>query len=363
MRGEESGQTNLFAYVNLEERVPKNHPLRKLRVVVDGVLNSMDEVFAPLYSEQGRASIPPERLLRALLLQVLYSIRSERALMERLDFDLLFRWFVGLGMDDPVWDRTTFSQNRDRLLNESVMREFFSRVVALGQWRRLASNEHFSVDGTLIEAWASHKSFKPKDGPPGPGPGGRNAPADFTGEARSNKTHASTTDPDSRLYKKSLYSEAKLRYMAHALMENRHGLIVDVDTTHATGKAECQAAINMVRRQHLKRRSTLGADRGYDQKAFVKALRKQGIRPHIAARREGSALDARTTRHDSYAVSLRSRKMIEEAFGWIKTVGGFRKTRFKGLSRVAAQSLLTFAAYNLTRMSTIAGWQPQARTI
>lgn len=365
MRGHEPGQVAMFSYVSLEDRIPASHPLRKLRVVVDGILRSMDGVFAPLYADMGRASIPPERLLRALLLQVLYSIRSERALMERLDFDLLFRWFVGLGMDEKVWDRTTFSANRERLLNEDVMRDFFGRVLALAQWKRLASNDHFSVDGSLIEAWASHKSFKPKDKDDGPpsGGGGRNPEADFNGQTRSNETHESTTDPESRLYKKGQFTEAKLRYMTHALMENRHGLIVDVDTTQATGKAETEAALRMIQRQRLKRGASLGADKGYDQKAFVTSLRSQGIRPHIAAKKSGSALDARTTRHDSYATSLRRRKMVEEAFGWIKTVGGCRKTRFKGLSRVSAQCLLAFTAYNLTRLSTLAGWLPQARTV
>lgn len=361
MRGEESQQAGLFSYVSLESRIPKKHPLRKIRALVDAILGSMDSTFAGLYSNQGRASIPPERLLRACLLQVLYSIRSERALMERLDFDLLFRWFVGLNIDDPVWDRTTFSQNRERLLNESVLREFFDRIVLVAEWKRLSSNEHFSVDGTLIDAWASHKSFKPKDGPKGPGSG--KSDGNFKGESRSNKTHESTTDPDSRLYKKAKFAEAKLRFMTHALMENRNGLIVDVETTRATGKAERGAAVTMVKRKGLRAGSTLAADKGYDAKAFVRELRSQGIRPHIAAKKTASALDARTTRHATYAVSLKCRKMIEESFGWAKTVGGFRKTRFKGLSRVSSQSLLTFAAYNLTRMSTIWGWAPKASAV
>lgn len=361
MRGEESQQAGLFSYVSLESRIPKKHPLRKIRALVDAILGSMDSTFAGLYSDQGRASIPPERLLRASLLQVLYSIRSERALMERLDFDLLFRWFVGLNIDEPVWDRTTFSQNRERLLNESVLREFFDRIVLVAEWKRLSSNEHFSVDGTLIDAWASPKSFKPKDGRKGPG--GGKSDGDFKGESRSNKTHESTTDPDSRLYKKARFAEAKLRYMTHTLMENRSGLIVDVETTRATGKAEREAAVTMVKRKGLRVGSTLAADKGYDAKAFLRELRSQGIRPHIAARKTGSALDARTTRHATYAVSLKCRKMIEESFGWAKTVGGFRKTRFKGLSRVSSQSLLTFAAYNLTRMSTLWGWAPKASAV
>lgn len=358
MRGSDTTQGALFSYVDLEQRVPQKHPLRKLKVVVDAILASLSGEFEALYARTGRPSVAPERLLRALLLQILYTLRSERQLMERLDFDLLFRWFVGLGIDDKVWDRTVFCANRDRLLNEEIARAFFERVVALAEWAGVVSDEHFSVDGTLIEAWASHKSFVPKDGPPPPSGGGRNAEVDFHGEKRSNATHASTTDPEARLYRKSQAAPAKLGYLHHALAENRHGLIVDVETTPATGTAEREAAKAMLQRSvQDKDNATVGADKGYDVEEFVTAVEAMGIKAHVTRKVSGSAVDGRTARGKGYALSLKRRKMIEEAFGWAKTVGGLRKTRFIGLAKVAAQGLLTFAAYNLTRMASLFGWR------
>ena len=274
-------------------------------------------------------------------------------LVEQLDYNLLFRWFVGLGMDDAVWDRTVFSINRDRLLGTDVARQFFRRVLHLAEWQGFVSDEHFSVDGTMIEAWASHKSFVPKDGSGPDKPAGRNPEADFKGKTRSNATHQSTTDPQARLYKKGEFAEAKLRYMTHALSENRNGLVVDVESTQATGRAEWEAAIRMIDRSVRKPGATVGADKGYDTAEFVAALERRGIRAHVARKVSGSAVDGRTARGKGYAMSLRRRKMIEEAFGWIKTVGGLRKTRHKGLEKLSGQALFAFAAYNLTRMLSL----------
>lgn len=301
--------------------------------------------------------------MRALLLQILFTVRSERQLMEQMQYNLLFRWFVGLTMDEAVWDASTFSANRERLLNQDIARVFFGRVLDLAQWQGLTSDEHFSVDGTLIQAWASHKSFKPKDGGgEPPSGGGRNAEVDFKGEKRSNATHASTTDPDARLYRKSDAAPAVLGYLAHGLMENRSGLIVDVETTPASGTAERDAAITMLQRSVRKNGATLGGDKGYDTRDFVARTRANHVTPHVAQNttHRRSAIDGRTTRHAGYAVSVRKRKQIEEAFGWIKTIGGMRKTRFVGQTRVAAQSLFTFAAYNLVRMSSLLGWRRAA---
>jgi transposase len=361
MRGSDLQQEGLFSYVSAEARVPAAHPLRKLQVVVNGLLASMGEEFAALYSDTGRPSIAPEKLFRALLLQILYSIRSERLLVEQLDYNLLYRWFVGLSIDDPVWDASTFSANRERLLNQDMARVFFERVLAMAQWRKLSSDEHFSVDGTLIAAWASHKSFKPKDGDPPPNSGGRNGEVDFHGQSRRNATHASTTDPDARLYRKSDAAPAQLGYLGHALMENRHGLIVDVEVTRASGTAERDAAQRMIGRR-LKAGASVGADKAYDTRAFVAALRERDVRAHVAQNTANrrSAIDGRTTRHAGYAISQRKRKLIEEAFGWAKTVGGLRKTRFIGLARVTAQALFTFAAYNLVRMGGLFGWAREA---
>jgi len=357
MRGIEDQQGAMFSYVNLEGRVPDDHPLRRLRVLVNGILASMSKLLDERYSHTGRPSIPPEQLLRALLLQILFTVRSERQLMEQLDYNLLFRWFVGLSMDDPVWDRTVFSINRDRLLGTDLAREFFNRVLYLAEWQGFVSDEHFSVDGTLIDAWASHKSFVKKDGSGPDRPPGRNPEVDFKGEPRSNATHESATDPESRLYKKGEFTEAKLRYMAHVLSENRNGLVVDVETTQANGRAEWQAADRMIGRT-LKPGATVGADKGYDTEDFVSRMKRLGVKAHVARKATGSAVDGRTARGQGYALSLRCRKRIEESFGWIKTVGGLRKSRHIGLKKLAGQVLFTFAAYNLTRLMNLM----QART-
>lgn len=358
MRGADITQEELFSYRTLEERIPKNHPLRKLRAVVDILLTTMDADLDALYAKTGRASIPPERLLRASLIQVLFSLRSERQLVQQIEYNLLYRWFVGLTLDAVVWDHSTFSANRERLLNERIVRVFFDRVLALAEWQQLLSDEHFSVDGTLIESWASLKSFVSKDGTaPPPTDGGRNPTVDFKGERRGNDTHASTTDPDARLYKKSQGDKSKLCFMGHALMENRHGLVVDVETTLATGTAEREAAKAMIARTVQKPGATVGADKGYDVAEFVAALREQQVTPHVAQKAKGSAIDGRTTRHAGYRTSLKIRKRIEEVFGWSKTVGGLRKTRFRGLGKVKAQTVFTFAAYNLTRMGSLFGWR------
>lgn len=354
MRGSDGRSGELFSYVDLEKRVRADHPLRAIRSLTDAALEALSADFAGLYSGTGRPSIPPEKLLRAMLLQAFYSIRSERLLMERLEYDLLFRWFVGLGIDDGVWDHSTFSKNRDRLLDGEIAVRFLAAVLAQPKVKRLLSSEHFSVDGTLIEAWASMKSFKPKEPPADepPSDGGRNAPADFRGEKRSNETHASTTDPDARLYRKGPGMEAKLCYIGHGLMENRSGLIVDARLTLVSGHAERLAALDMIQDQADRPRAvTLGADRGYDAADFVEELRTMNVRPHVAQNTSGrrSAIDRRTTRHPGYAASQRIRKRIEEAFGWMKTVAGLRKTRFKGRPKVDWAFTFAAAAYNLVR--------------
>jgi transposase len=341
--------------VDIEARVPKEHPLRIILAVVETALTTMEREFAALYSRIGRPSIAPERLLRAMLLQAFYSIRSERQLMERLDFDLLFRWFVGLGIDDPVWDHSTFSKNRDRLLEGKVAAKFLAAILAQPRVKRLLSSEHFSVDGTLIEAWASLKSFKPQSNPDDAPPdnGGRNAEADFHGERRSNQTHASTTDPDARLYRKGNGKEAKLCYMGHSLMENRSGLIVEACLTQAHGHAEREAALVMIEpRADRPCVITLGADKGYDAEDFVNELRSMRVTPHVVQNLSGrrSAIDGRTTRHAGYAISLCIRKRIEEAFGWIKEVAGQAKTRFRGRDRVGWAFTFAAAAYDLVRL-------------
>ena len=355
MRGTDDRTGALFSYVDLEARVRRDHPLRVIRAVVNEALGTMEREFASLYSGTGRPSIAPERLLRAMLLQAFYSIRSERQLMERIEFDLLFRWFVGLGVDDLVWDHSTFSKNRDRLLEGAVAASFLSAILAQPQVKRLLSSEHFSVDGTLVEAWASMKSIRPKaEGPDDPDPpdGGRNPDANFRGERRSNATHASTTDPDAKLYRKGPGQEAKLCFLGHALMENRSGLLVDTCLTQAGGHAERIAALAMIEpRADRPRAVTLGADRGYDAADFVNELRTLNVRPHVArntSRR--SAIDGRTTRHPGYEVSQRVRKRIEEAFGWMKSVGGLRRPMLRGLRRVGFAFAFAAAAYNLVRL-------------
>ena len=352
MRGSDQRSGSLFSYVDLESRVRRDHPLRPIRAIVNEVLASLSGDFEAIYaSGVGRPSIPPERLLRALLLQAFYGIRSERQIMERLEYDLLFRWFAGLGVDDAAWDQTTFGKNRDRLLAGDVAHKFLAAVLAHPKVKRLLSTDHFSVDGTLIEAWASMKSFRPRDGSGDPPAPGRNGEADFHGQSRRNDTHASTTDPDARLYRKGPGQEAKLCFMGHALMENRHGLVVDACLTHADGHAERIAALHMIE-PHAERtgRITLGADKGYDVEDFVNELRSLNVAPHVAAKVKGSAIDRRTTRHTGYKLSQVIRKRIEEVFGWTKSAAGLRKTRHRGLGRVGWQFTFTLAAYNLIRL-------------
>jgi transposase len=353
MRGSDDVRGSLFSYVDIEKRVRSDHPLRVIRSVVNAALADLSSDFDALYSPLGRESIPPERLLRALLLQAFYSIRSERQLVERIEFDLLFRWFVGLGVDDPVWDATTFTKNRDRLLEGDVALKFLATVLAQPKVKALLSTEHFSVDGTLLEAWASTKSFRPKDGSGPPPDAGRNGEQDFHGQKRSNETHASTTDPDARLYRKGRGKEAKLAFMGHALMENRNGLIVGAVATRASGHAERLAALHLVE-PHADRpqKVTLAGDKGFDTQDFVAELREINVTPHVAQNTNGrrSAIDGRTTRHPGYVVSLRIRKRIEEAFGWAKTVAGLRKARHRGLPKIDWQFTLAMAAYNLVRL-------------
>jgi transposase len=355
MRGEDKRTGELFSYVDLEARVRRGHPLRAIRMIVNEALDALKGEFAALYSPIGRPSIPPEKLLRAMLLQAFYSIRSERLLMERLEYDLLFRWFVGIGVDDAAWNHSTFSKNRDRLLEGDIAAKFLAAVLAQPRVKRLLSSDHFSVDGTLIEAWASMKSVKPRDGsgePPVQG-GGRNAEADFHGQKRANDTHGSTTDPEARLYKKGKGKEAKLCFMGHGLMENRHGLLVDACLTFADGHAERVAALHMIEPlADRPRRITLGADKAYDTEDLVNELRSMKVTPHVARNTSGrrSAIDGRTTRHGGYAASQRIRKRIEEAFGWIKTVAGQDKTKFRGRDRVGWAFTFAAAAYNLVRL-------------
>jgi transposase len=353
MRGTQKQQGAFFSYVSLEDRVPATHPLRAIRQEADRVLKSLSGRFAAMYSETGRPSIPPEQLLRALLLQALYSIRSERMLMEQLEYNLLFRWFVGLEIDDRVWVPTVFTKNRDRLLEAEVAHAFLTGVVTLARKERLLSDEHFTVDGTLIEAWASVKSFVAKEGGPSDPPDDPGNPTvNFHGEERTNETHQSTTDPEARLYRKGPGKEAKLSYMGHALMENRHGFVLAGTLTTATGKAEEEAAMALVRKLPARRRkrSTVGADKGYDRRRCVEALRRLGVRPHVAAKVRGSALDGRTTRHVGYQISQRKRKLIEQIFGWVKTTALLRRTRHRGLERVGWVFEFTLAAYNLLHL-------------
>jgi transposase len=345
----------LFSYVDLEARVRKDHPLRSIRQLVNEALEALAKEFSALYSPIGRPSIPPEKLLRAMLLQAFYSIRSERQLMERLEFDLLFRWFVGMGIDDAVWDHSVFSKNRDRLLEGDVAAKFLNAVLAQPRVKRLLSNDHFSVDGTLIEAWASMKSFAPRDGTDEPphGGGGRNRDADFHGEKRSNETHASTSDPEARLYRKGSGKEAKLCFIGHALMENRNGLFVNACLTQADGHAERVAALHMIEpRADRPKAITLGADKAYDAEDFVNELRAMKVTPHVARNTSGraSAIDGRTTRREGYALSQRIRKRIEEGFGWIKTIAGQEKSKFRGCARVGWAFTFAAAAYNLIRL-------------
>jgi transposase len=353
MRGADQRREGLFSYVRMDERIPRQHPLRIIRRVTDEALAALDGRFEGLYADNGRPSIPPEQLLRALLLQAFYTIRSERQLMEQLGYNLLFRWFVGLSVDDPVWDATVFSKNRDRLLAGEIAAAFLSAVLALPQVKAVLSDEHFSVDGTLIQAWASMKSFRRKDGsdePPGPG---RNGERNFRHDKRSNATHASTTDPEARLARKSDGQAAKLAYIGHLLMENRHGLIVDARLTHATGTAEPEAALAMLEIRPGTARVTVGADKNYDTAAFVDTARQLNATPHVAQNitaYRGSNIDGRTTRHAGYRISQVIRKRIEAAHGWIKTVGGMAQAKLRGLARVGWMFTLKVAAYDLIRL-------------
>jgi transposase len=401
MRGSDSQSGSLFSYVNLEERVPARHPLRKIKIIVDAALVDLDTEFAALYAAGGRPGIAPERLLRAALVQILFSVRSETQLMEQMQYNLLFRWFVGLSIDEPVWVPTVFTKNRDRLLNADIAKKLMTAILAHEKVAPLLSDDHFSVDGTLVEAWASFKSFKPKaagsDAPPppdqpppaasppaagssdrtdkttaqaettgeanemtttdttSPAEIGRNVERDWRGQKWSNATHASVTDPDARLYRKARGKPAQLCYMGHALTENRNGFVVEATLTHADGTAERRAAIDMLDALDpgSTRRITLGADKGYDAAEFVEKLRTMCVTPHIAAKAKGSAVDGRTTRHASYAVSQRKRKLVEEPFGWGKTVGPIRKTMLRGLKRVCAQFTLTMTAYNLAKLPSL----------
>jgi transposase len=358
MRGRDDRPEGLFSYIRLEDRIPADHPLRSIRGLADEALGSLNSRFEGLYSSMGRPSIPPEMLLRATLLQAFFSVRSERLLMEQINYNLLFRWFVGLPMDADAWHPTVFTHNRDRLLEADVAHEFLAALLALPQVRKLLSSEHFSVDGTLIDAWASMKSFRPKDGSGEPPSPGRNGERNFHNEKRSNETHASTTDPDAKLYRKADGRESRLCFMGHVLMENRNGLAVGAALTRATGTAEREAALALLDRRRTDRRITLGADKAYDVTAFVEQLRSRNVTAHIAidgrVSKRGvirkTAVDGRTTRHPGYGASQICRKRIEEVFGWIKAQAGLAKVKLRGCAKVEAAFTFTVAAYNLIRI-------------
>jgi transposase len=356
MRGQDNQQSDMFSYLSPEQRVRPDHPLRAIRAMADLALWSMSSRFDEMYSQTGRPSIPPEKLLRAQLLQMLYSIRSERLLMEEIDYSVLFRWFVGMNMDEPVWDATVFTKNRDRLLDGDVAREFLGEVVRQAQEKKLTSDEHFTVDGTLLEAWASLKTFQRKDGnnPPPDDPG--NPTVDFHGEKRSNRTHESTTDPDALLARKGNGKEAKLSYNGNLLIENRNGLIITTELFQANGTAERDAALVMLERLPGDKRVTVGTDKAYDTKDFVAECRNMSVTPHVAQnvkRSGGSAIDERTTRHTGYAISQTKRKRIEESFGWLKTIALMRKVRHRGIHKVGWVFTFAAAAYNLVRMRNL----------
>ncbi len=352
MRGADRQTAAMFSYISPEGLVPQDHPLRAIRPLVNAALERLSGRFEQMYAPRGRDSIAPEKLLRALLLQALFSVRSERQLMEQIKYNMMFRWFVGLSMDAPVWDVTVFTKNRDRLLAGDIARGFLAAILVDPKVEPLVSDEHFSVDGTLIEAWASMKSFRPKDGSGEPPAPGRNGEVNFRGEPRSNDTHASTTDPDARLYKKAAGQAAKLCHMGHVLMENRNALVVDTSLTKATGTAEREAAVSMVEDLPDDGRITLGTDKSYDTQDFVAEMRRLGVTPHVTQnnKKRRSAIDGRTTRHAGYTASLRIRKRIEEVFGWMKTVGVLRKTRHRGTERVGWMFTFVVAAYNLVRL-------------
>ena len=356
MRGQDNQQSDMFSYLSPEQRVRADHPLRAIRAMADMALWSMSARFDEMYSQTGRPSIPPEKLLRAQLIQMLYSVRSERLLMEEIDYSVLFRWFVGMNLDEPVWDVTVFTKNRDRLLDGDVAREFLCEVVKQAQEKKLTSDEHFTVDGTLVEAWASLKSFQPKDGKTTPPDDPGNPTVDFHGEKRSNQTHESTTDPDALLARKGNGKEAKLSYNGNLLIENRNGLIMTTELLQANGTAERDAALVMIEQLPGNNRVTVGADKAYDTKDFVAECRNMQATPHVAQnikRSGGSAIDARTTRHAGYAISQKKRKRIEESFGWLKTIALMRKVRHRGIHKVGWMFTFAAAAYNLVRMRNL----------
>ena len=354
MRGPDIQQQKLFSYLSPDSRVPQTHPLRPIRIMADKALKELSPMFRELYSRTGRPSIPPEQLLRSLLLQILYSIRSERMLAEQLDYNLLFRWFVGLSMDETIWDHSVYSKNRERILHSDLAVMFLRAICSQAEAAGLLSGDHFTVDGTLIETWASLKSFRPKDEEPPISTGGnRNPEVDFHGEKRCNDTHASVTDPESRLFRKGKGKEAKLCFMGHVLMENRNGLAVDTRVTQASGTAEREAALSMAADIPGVHRVTIGADKGYDCKQFVDDLRSLTVTPHVAQKVKGSAIDGRTTRHEGYAVSQKKRKRVEEIFGWMKTVAWLRKARYKGEEKIDWLFTLSAAAYNMVRMRNL----------
>lgn len=349
MRGSDSHQSSLFSYVSLEDRIPRRHPLRRIRKIVDGALSSITDELAVMYPPIGRPSIPPERLLRALLLQVLYSVRSERQLVEQLEYNLLFRWFVGLSMDDKIWDATSFSKNRDRFLEGEIATSFFDAILEQASAKGLLSKEHFTVDGTLLEAWASHQSFRPKDDSNGPPSG------DFRGKPRRNDTHESTTDPDSRLARKGPGKEAKLSYQGNVLTENRNTLIVGAEVVTAAGAAETNAALKMLDRVSGKRRVTVGADKAYDNRGFVEGARQRNATPHVIQSTKGrrSRIDARTTRHDGYAISINKRPLVEGPIGWLKQYGLMRRAMFRGLERMNWAFTFSAATFNALRLANL----------
>jgi transposase len=358
MRGSDTRTGELFSYVDLEDRVPAKHPLRVIRRIVNDVLLALDAEFEKIYAVTGRPSIAPERLLRALLLQAFYTIRSETQLMEQLDYNLLYRWFVGLGVDEPVWVPTVFTKNRDRLLEAEVARKFLAELLNHRQVRALLSDEHFSVDGTQIAAWASMKSFQAKDGSSEPPSPGRNGESDFHGEKRTNETHASVTDPEAKLYRKGKGKEAKLSYVGNAMTENRHGLVVETELGEASGTIEREAAKAMVTRYSPgASRITLGGDKGYDAREFVDDLRELNVTAHVAQNtsNRASAIDGRTTRHPGYAISQKKRKLVEEPFGWAKTIGGLARPMLRGAKRLGFKFTLTMAAYDLIRLPKLIG--------
>jgi len=352
VRGPDEQTSDMFSYLSPEQRVRPDHPLRAIRTMTDQVLRELSPRFRRMYSDIGRPSIPPEQLLRALLLQALYTIRSERLLMEEIDYSILFRWFIGLSLDEPIWSPTTFSKNRDRLLNGDIASAFFDAVLRQAREAALLSDEHFTVDGTLLEAWASLKSFQRKDGGPTPPPDDPGNPTvNFHGETRASDTHASTTDPDAQLYRKGAGKEAKLSYQGHVLLDNRHGLVTNVCATAATGTAEREAALLLL--TTVPRATTVGADKGYDVASFVAGVRELGITPHVAQKVRGSAIADAVAADPGYAISQRKRKLVEQVFGWMKTVGGLRKLRHRGGELVDWILTFTAAAYNLIRLRTL----------